>query len=112
MIIAISAAGNTPDAVLDPRFGRAEHFMLYDTETHEYSHLDNGAVRTTAHGAGPQTSQKITDVGAEVVITGNGPGGNAARTLQAAGIRVLLCKKDATVKQAVGLYMQDKLTEA
>jgi len=35
MKIAISTSGVGPDAPVDPRFGRAKHFLVFDTETGE-----------------------------------------------------------------------------
>ena len=111
MIIAVSTTGTAPDAALEPRFGRAEYFVLYNSGTGEYSSLENTAVREIAHGAGPLTAQKVADAGVRVVITGNGPGGNAARVLQTAGIAVLLYKEGVNATQAIELYNGGELTE-
>ncbi|MCF7853504.1 MAG: NifB/NifX family molybdenum-iron cluster-binding protein [Candidatus Pacebacteria bacterium] len=89
MIIAITAKGGTLDTPVDPRFGRAKSLLLHDTETDKCRRVDNTQNMTAAQGAGIQTAQNVADAGAEVVITGHcGP--KAFRTLQAAGIAVVV----------------------
>ncbi len=106
MILAISATGPTHQSTLEPRFGRAPHFLLFDTDTNTYTHLDNTSAAAEAHGAGPLTAQRVAEAGAQVVITGNGPGGNAARVLQAADIRVVLFEDNLSVAEAVERYLR------
>ena len=43
MKVVITAQGNTPDSEVDPRFGRAERFLIVDVETGEFEVLDNSA---------------------------------------------------------------------
>ena len=89
MKIAITSAGDTPDSPVDPHFGRAERFVLFDTETGEYSAVGNVAARNAPHGAGIQAADTASRVGADCVITGQcGP--KAFRALQASGIQVVV----------------------
>lgn len=104
--IAVTATGNTLDSQLEPRFGRAAWFMVYDSETSTWTPLDNRHTATSAHGAGTETAQAIHDAGVGIVITGNGPGGNAARMLKMAGIQVYLATGNVSVKQALEQYLQ------
>ena len=41
MKIAITTSGDGLDSQVDPRFGRAKAFIIYDTESGEWSLLDN-----------------------------------------------------------------------
>ena len=58
MKIAITTSGDSLDAAVDPRFGRAKAFILYDTETDEWSVLDNAQNLNAAQGAGIQAAQR------------------------------------------------------
>ncbi len=108
MKIAISAQGTTWDAPVDPRFGRAQYFVVYDEQTGELSVIDNRANANAGHGAGPNTASALGDAGVNVVLTGNGPGGNAARVLASFGIKVYAGAK-GTVKEAYEAYKAGKL---
>lgn len=109
MKIAVSTVGTTKDSKLEPRFGRANFFVVYDTETKEYSVIDNQEIQDTAHGAGPQTSQKIFDAGVNVILTGNGPGKNAFQVLEAANIKMFICKEDITAEAVITKYLNNEL---
>ena len=72
---------------LDPRFGRASHFVLVDTESGEYAAHDNTQNVQAAHGAGTQAAQDVINLGANAVITGSiGP--KAVAVLEAAKVDV------------------------
>ena len=86
MKIAITAMGKGLDAEVDPRFGRCQYFIIFDTETGTFEALDNASV-SLGGGAGIQSAQTIVEKDAEAVLTGN-VGPNAFRTLSAAGISI------------------------
>jgi len=109
MKIAITATGKTLDSPVDRRFGRAAYFVVVDTETMDFSAIDNESA-AAAGGAGISSAKVVTDAGAEAILTGNcGP--NAQRTLSAAGVR-LYTGVTGTVAEAVELFKSGKLTEA
>ncbi len=58
MKIAISATGKTPEAEVDPRFGRCQYFIIADTGTDKFEAVDNSSV-TAAGGAGISAAQMI-----------------------------------------------------
>ena len=109
MKIAFTTKGMAWDSLMDPRFGRTEFIILYDDENEEFSHFDNRDIENVAHGAGPQTAQKIFDLKPEILITGNGPGGNAARILEQSDIEIYIGAGDMTVKQAFEAYKNNQL---
>jgi predicted Fe-Mo cluster-binding NifX family protein len=111
MKIAVSTKGKDKEAMLEARFGRADFFVIYDTETEEYSYIDNQEIQQAAHGAGPQTSQKVFDAGVNVVLTGNGPGKNAFQVLEAGNIKMYLCKEDISAQEAIQKYLNNELEE-
>jgi len=89
MIIAITAQGEIPAAILDARFGRAPFFMLWDTEREQWRSFSNQQNFDAEQGAGIQAAQQVIDAQANVVITGHcGP--KAFRLLQAAGVKVYI----------------------
>lgn len=108
MRIAVTSTGEGLDSQVDPRFGRAAFFLIGDTETMEFTAVENENAAGGAAGIG--SAKRVIDEGAEAVLTGNcGP--NAERTLSAAGVK-LYTGVTGTVAQAVELFKSGKLTEA
>jgi predicted Fe-Mo cluster-binding NifX family protein len=62
MKIAISAAGPTLDAEVDPRFGRCQYFIIADPEMMEFEAMDNSSAMA-AGGAGIAAAQAIAGKG-------------------------------------------------
>jgi predicted Fe-Mo cluster-binding NifX family protein len=109
MKIAVTSTGKSLESKVDPRFGRAAYFIIVDTETMDFSAIENENV-AAAGGAGISSAKAVTDAGAEAVLTGNcGP--NAERTLTAAGIKIYT-GATGTVAEAIALFKSGKLTEA
>lgn len=89
MKIAVTAQGNTPDSMVEQRFGRTQGFVLFDTDKETYSFIENKMIATATQGAGIQAAQNIAHRNVDIVITGNcGP--KAFRALDVAGIKVIL----------------------
>ena len=103
--IAVSAKGATPEAEIDPRFGRAEWFVLFDPKTQRWSRLSNRNAEALAQGAGPAAVERLAKTGVVKVLTGSiGP--KAARALDGAGIVALEGARGATVREAIGLVLE------
>ena len=111
MKIAFTAAGKDWDAMIDPRFGRTEYFVIYDEATEQLSVIDNSAVKNEAHGAGTATSQKIFELNPNGLITGNGPGDNAAIALEKMEMKIFVGAQNLTLKQAYEQYKNGSLKE-
>lgn len=109
MKITFTSKGVEWDSKMDPRFGRTEFVLVYDEENDELAHMDNSAVAQEAHGAGPQTAKVLFDMGAKVLITGNGPGGNAGTILEKTGIAIYVGAGEMTVKEAYNSYKKGDL---
>ncbi len=109
MKIAFTTNGLEWNSKMDPRFGRTEYILVYDEEKKEFTSFDNREIENEAHGAGPKTSQKLFELGAKVLITGNGPGGNAATVLEKAGVKTYVGAGEMTVKQAYEAYQNNQL---
>lgn len=110
MKIVVTSLGETVDSSVDQRFGRAQYFILYDTETEEWSAHDNKQNLEAAQGAGIQAGQKVVELGAKAVITGHcGP--KAFATLTAGEIDIYQ-EATGTVKEAIDAFQKGKLNKA
>ena len=112
MKIVFTAKGPDMDAAIDPRFGRTEYFVILDEESKSVESYDNRDIEKQAHGAGPKTAQKLSEYGAQVLITGNGPGGNAAAVLNTLGLDIYVGASNMTVQEAYDAYKAGSLTKA
>ena len=109
MKIAFTTKGTEWDSMMDPRFGRTEFIVIYDDEKDELTNYDNRAIEGEAHGAGPKTAQKLFELNPDVLITGNGPGGNAATVLEKAGIEIFIGAGEMTIEKAFETYKKNEL---
>ena len=108
MKISISSQGQDPDSTVDPRFGRAAQFLIYDTDTASYEVVSNSQSLEAAQGAGIKAAETISKHGARVLITGHcGP--KAFSTLKAAGIEVIIGADGLSVSEAVDKYQSGQL---
>lgn len=110
MKIAFTTKGTDWNSMMDPRFGRTEFILIYNEEKDEFTSFDNREIEGEAHGAGPKTAQKLFELNPDVLITGNGPGGNAATVLEKAGVKIYIGTGETTVKEAYNKYKNNKLT--
>lgn len=110
MKVLVTSQGPAVTDLTDPRFGRAAHFIVVDTQTHETAAHDNAPNLNAAQGAGIQAAEAAARLGVEAVVTGN-VGPKAYRVLNAAGIRVFLCDVVA-VEEAVRRFEAGSLVEA
>ena len=111
MKIVFTSKGTNWESQIDPRFGRTEYFLIYDEQKDEIIPIDNSGIAEEAHGAGPKAAKTIFDNGATILITGNGPGGNAETILKKTGISVFVGAGGSTVKEAYEKYQKGKLNK-
>jgi predicted Fe-Mo cluster-binding NifX family protein len=111
MKIAFTSKGKRWQSPMNSRFGRTEYILIYNEETDSFSFFDNRGVENQAHGAGPQTAQKLFDLKPDVLITGNGPGRNADAVLKKAGIKIYTNAGEMTVHEAYQAYKKNTLNE-
>jgi predicted Fe-Mo cluster-binding NifX family protein len=108
MKVAVSSQEAGLESVLDPRFGRAQFFVVVDTETGAFSAIDNSANLNAAQGAGIQAGKRVVELGADGLITGH-VGPKAFTTLQAGRVTVYTGAA-GTVADAIGQFKAGKLT--
>jgi predicted Fe-Mo cluster-binding NifX family protein len=107
MKIAITAMGKDINSQMDPRFGRAQYILIVDERGTLLEAVDNSQNLNSMGGAGIQTAKSLADRKVDVLITGRcGP--NAFRTLDAAGIKVVV-DQSGMVKQAVERFVRNEV---
>ena len=109
MKIAVTALGDTIDSRVDHRFGRAQGFVLYDTETKRWSAQSNEKNSQAMMGAGIGAARGLTALGAEAVLTGH-CGTWAFPILKAARIDAYVGAK-GSVREAIDAFESGKLTK-
>lgn len=110
MNVCVTSEGTDLDSPVDPRFGRARYFILYDDESGEFQTVDNAQNLNAASGAGVQAATNVGETGAEHVVTGHiGP--RALKALQAAGIQVYV-GAEGTVQEAIDAFLAGELEAA
>jgi predicted Fe-Mo cluster-binding NifX family protein len=110
MKVAISAQRNDIESLVDPRFGRAAWIIIADSESGEWTALDNRETADASGGAGVQAGTAVVDQGVEGVITGN-VGPNAHKVLAAAGIGIYQAGNGVSVREAIRSFNAQELEE-
>jgi predicted Fe-Mo cluster-binding NifX family protein len=108
MKIAVSAKGNELSSQVDPRFGRAAYFIIYNTDDESFEAVSNDGA-AAAQGAGIQAAQTVTNKHVDWVISGN-MGPKAFAALKAAGMKIASWS-DGTVEEAIKLVNNGELKE-
>lgn len=110
MRIAITSVGTDLDSDVDPRFGRAQFILIVEQDGTLAEIIDNSKGFNALNGAGIQAGKLLADKKVDVLMTGNcGP--NAFKTVQAAGIKVVV-DQSGTVKQALERFLNGTATYA
>lgn len=108
MKIAISCSGQDVASAVDARFGRAPFFIIADTESGEWTALENAQNMQAPQGAGIQSAEHVVNAGAEAVLTGHcGP--KAFRVLSAAGVKICV-GVSGTAADAIARFKKGELT--
>ena len=110
MKIAVSAREPSLESQVDPRFGRAAHFVIVDTESGEHEVIENSQNLGAAQGAGIQSAQAVIQAGAQALLTGNcGP--KAFRVLQSANVQIFV-GVDGTLEEVLDRFKAGELEPA
>lgn len=99
MKIAVSAQGPDLESRVDPRFGRAAYFIIYNTDTSGFVALPNAENAGAAQGAGIQAAQLVANQSVNIVVSGN-MGPKAFEALRAAGVK-MVAWDNGTVAEAI-----------
>lgn len=111
MKIAVSAQGNHPASVLDPRLGRARFLLLYDTEAKTWLGVENAPREHAAHGdgGGVKAAGRLRGLGADALISGH-VCERAFAILAAAGLKMYRAGS-VPAEEAVALWQRGQLSE-
>lgn len=101
MKIAIPVVNDSGlDSKIESRFGRANGFLIHDTESGENLFIDNQQNLNAAQGAGIQAAQNVVKAGADILLAPNcGP--KAFATLKAANLTICLTNGQTTAREAL-----------
>lgn len=110
MIYAITCNGKDRDSLLDPRFGRARYFVIYDSEAKNIKDIIDNDAKSSGHGAGIRTSQAIINMGVDAIVTG-AVGPNAFGVLSQAGIVIYSNSGLEKVKDAINAIDEGGLSK-
>ncbi len=103
-LIAISSNGSQLSDMVDPRFGRASTFILFNTENKETTVLENNTVQNMTHGAGIHTAEMIVNAGVSTVLSGR-VGPKAYQVLENAGVTIIENMDGKSVGEAIEAYL-------
>lgn len=109
MKILFTAKGSSWDDLVDPRFGRAEMFVVYDEDSDTLTTITNDEAKQKAHGVGLQSAKKALESGAQAIITGNGAGEKALEILEKSNIKVYVGAGDVALKDAYKAFKDGRL---
>ncbi|BAT72104.1 dinitrogenase iron-molybdenum cofactor biosynthesis protein [Thermosulfidibacter takaii ABI70S6] len=107
MKVCVTAVSPGLEAEVDPRFGRAQYFVIVETDTMDCESIPNPNINAVG-GAGIQSAQLVAEKGCKVVITGH-VGPNAAQALQAAGVKVITGAQGLKVREAIEKFVKGDL---
>lgn len=107
MKIAVTAENASPEGMVDPRFGRAKFFLVYDDDKKAWETINNKQNLESAQGAGIQSAANVVNAGCKTLISGHcGP--KAFTALTKAGVEVYIVT-GGTVQHAIDSFKQGKL---
>ncbi|WP_459202001.1 NifB/NifX family molybdenum-iron cluster-binding protein [Methanococcus sp. CF] len=108
MKLCITSTGNTLESNFEQRFGRSPYFIIYDTDSKEFSVIDN-TNGDSAHGAGIGSAQTVISQNIDAVISGN-MGPNAKQVLDGENIKIYKGTAN-TVLENIELFEKNELSE-
>lgn len=108
-LIAVAAVGTTPDSALEERFGRCNHFLLWNPETEEYSLLEKRNENENT-GLGADSAQELILAGVCCLIV-NHVGPKAFMLLQRANISIYTGADGKTVAEAIKMFCAQQLNK-
>jgi len=85
--ICITAQGSELNSPIDPRFGRAQYFLIIDPKDFKFEAIKNPNT-DAPHGVGIKSAQLLSVQGVGIVLTGH-VGPKADQVLQAAKIQII-----------------------
>ena len=107
MKVCVTAFSPGLEAEVDPRFGRAQYFVIVETDTMDCESIPNPHTNAVG-GTGIQSAQLVIEKGCKVVITGH-VGPNATQVLEAVGVKVITGAQGLKVREAIEKFVKGDL---
>lgn len=102
MLILIGSDGNKLESPIAKRFGHAEYFILYNTETKSFEAFEN-----INEGHNHENLQQFLDKGVEAFIVGNiGP--HAFKVINTSKSKVFIARK-LSIQDAINKFLNGEL---
>ncbi len=101
MKVLVTAEGDTAQASVCGRLARAPYFLIYDTQTEQWTSYANPYQQE--HGMGSRFAQFAAQKGVQVVL-GAAPGPNAKGALDTLGIKFALAS-GVSAQEALSQYL-------
>ncbi len=109
MRILVTSQGRTLDSQIDPRFGRAQFFIVVDSSNPESFEVFENPNAQAPGGAGTASAQFALSQGVGAVVSGSfGP--NASMVLEQAGIKMYQAPQGITVREAIRMALSGELS--
>ena len=99
MKIAVTSETNNKDSMLDARFGRCAYFAIYDTDSKDFTFLENPA-KDSESGAGPAAVAFIAKQGVSKIVSGEF-GMKIKGILESLNIEMISVKESKTVSEII-----------
>jgi|GEM_PF-743135 len=85
--ICITAQGSDLNSPIDPRFGRAQYFLVFDPKDMKIEAVRNPKTEA-AQNVGIESAQWLASKGVKILLTGH-VGSKASQILHSAGIQII-----------------------
>ncbi len=111
MKILVTASSEDLNGPVDPRFGRAAYYVIFDSENPDAVQIIPNPNAASPSGAGIAAAQYVASQGVNIVVSGSfGP--NASSVLSGAGIQMVSAPSGMSVREAYEMALQGKLGAA
>lgn len=97
MKIALTSQTDNKDSMLDARFGRCAYFAIYDTDSKEFTFLENPA-KDSESGAGPAAVAFVAKQGISKIVSGEF-GMKIKGILESLNIEMISVKDNKTITE-------------
>jgi predicted Fe-Mo cluster-binding NifX family protein len=111
MKILVTASSEDLNGPIDPRFGRAPYYVIFDTSNPDAVQILPNSNAASPSGAGIAAAQFVASQGVGIVVSGAfGP--NASSVLSSAGIQMVSAPEGTNVTDAFKMASQGQLSGA
>ncbi len=108
--IAFTSHGPGFDASLDPKYGRADYLVILNPDNMEVKSYDNSDIKNMEGCVGAEyTTERLEELGFDILITGAPPGGSAMRFLRPLDVKIVIGPAGVPLEEIYRMYLNDEL---